>query len=327
MKVPLIVRQLYASRVDDYVLLKGRADERIRNLIDERWHYESRVKELESYALKLECGRCADPREVEDFFACTVVVQNLNQLDKAERIIRGNFNLHERRPVNQSSTKNESHSFLFDDLRLYVRWRDNPGTRPSGLGGRLFEVQIKTFLQHAWGIATHDLTFKAHEKNWPKERIAFQVKAMLEHAETAIAEADQLSQSITLRRSDTQSVETCNIIELLDEFWEEDQLPSNKKLLAESTRNLLSEIGADVVALQECLTDYFNSKERFVNSLSPYGIIVHALTISRRDDMLNLLKKQNSKVKVLCYPEIREFNLQEAGEDLVNLISLPSPES
>ncbi len=47
-------------------------------------------------------------------------------------------------------------------------------------------------MQHAWGLATHDLIYKADEINWPKERIAFQIKAMLEQAEVTISGVNNL---------------------------------------------------------------------------------------------------------------------------------------
>ncbi len=322
MKVPSIVQRLYDSQVEKYKLLKEKADQRILNLISTGWHYESRVKKIESYALKLESGKYTDPTKLDDFFACTIVVQKLEQIEHAESIICNKFKLKERRPRNRKTTKNESHSFLFDDLRLYIRWQDNPGTRPSGLEDVLFEVQIKTYLQHAWGIATHDLTYKAHEKNWAKERLAFQIKAMLEHAETAIYEADSLSKSITLDRSDVQSEQMSGIIVIMDDFWKTNQLPLNKKLLAETIRNLISEVGVDIISLHEILTRYFEGNKKFINSLSPYGIIVHSLLMFRREEMLKLLKKTDSKIKVLCYPEIGESLFYESREELTNAILL-----
>lgn len=322
MKIPSVVVRLYASQRDKCALLRTKADERIRHLIDRKWHYESRLKGLESYALKLESGKCADPKEMEDFFACTIVVQDIDKVATAEAKVCEKFTLHERRPCEPTATKNESHSFLFEDLRLYVRWQDNPGTRPTGLEGTLFEVQIKTYLQHAWGVATHDLTYKTGEKNWAKERIAFQIKAMLEHAETAIHEAEVISSSSTLDRCDVRSRWVSDLIDLQEEFWEADELPQNRKLLAETIRGLISAVGLDSEGLREVLTAYFQENTKLVNSLSPYGIIVHALMIHRRDAMFKLLKSGDSGMRVLCYPETEESLPAREKAGLVNAITL-----
>ncbi len=322
MNVPSIIQRLYYSQLETYKLLEEKAKERILNLIPKDWHYEGRVKGLESYSLKLECGKCLNPTELDDFFACTIVVQNLKQIEMAESIICDKFKLHERRPINRRATKNESHSFLFDDLRLYVRWQDNPGTKPLGLEGILFEVQIKTYLQHAWGIATHDLTYKTYEKNWAKERIAFQIKAMLEHAETVIYEADVLSTSKTLDRSDIKSKQTTAIIKLIEHFWKIDKLPPNRKLLAETIQNLILELNVDLSSLRQLLNKYFKSNEKYIYSLSPYGIIIHALIMFRKDEMVELLNNKDSMIRILCYPEIEESLIRESIKDLANVISL-----
>jgi len=73
------------------------------------------------------------------------------RIDEAEAIVLDLFLLGYRRHPNPKETHLPPFSFDFDDLRIYVRWRDDPSTRPTGLDGILFEVQIKTFLQHAWG--------------------------------------------------------------------------------------------------------------------------------------------------------------------------------
>ena len=186
MKVPASIRRLHEDQKAINDRLKAAIDERMRGLKNPRWHYESRVKELPSFALKIESGRFDNPRSLEDFFACTIVVANSTEIDEAEKLIDENFALQERRPQHPSHTHKASYAFPFDDLRLYVALADKPSVPPTDLIGIVFEVQIKTFLQHAWSIATHDLLYKTDDANWSKERIAYQIKAMLEHAEVSI---------------------------------------------------------------------------------------------------------------------------------------------
>ena len=57
MKVSQSLRDIHANAQEKYARLKERVDSTLSNLQDPRWHYESRVKELESFALKVESGR------------------------------------------------------------------------------------------------------------------------------------------------------------------------------------------------------------------------------------------------------------------------------
>src|ERR1039458_7003995 len=171
MKIPASIRRLHEDQKAVNDRLKSVVDERMAGLKKPRWHYESRVKELPSFALKIESGRFQKPEALEDFFACTLVVSNATEIAEAERLVGDHFTVQYRRPKQIDKTHKPSNSFPFDDLRVYAVLREGPAIPPTDLAGIAFEVQIKTFLQHAWSIATHDLLYKSDDVNWSKERI------------------------------------------------------------------------------------------------------------------------------------------------------------
>ena len=305
MKISQSLRDLHSDSKIKYDRLKECVDNTLLNLKNPRWHYESRVKELESFALKVETGYYVDPMSIEDFFACTIVVENLAALSEAESLVNSTFAFSHRRPKNKSITFNAPESFQFDDTRLYVKWKDNPTVRPTGLKGILFEVQVKTFLAHAWAIATHDLTYKTDEKSWAKERIAFQVKAMLEHAETSIQEAKSLAKSSSLKKTDKRSLRISAIIKLINDLWPPASLPSDKKRLAENIDRLIFHVGIDSDALQEILARETKlGRGTQILNLSPYSTIVQSLLNQELSKFKRYLMRSNKTFKVYIPNEI-----------------------
>ncbi len=290
MKITKSVRDAHAEQKEKYDRLACMVDDTIRAVKERGWHYESRVKEPESFALKLETGRYTRPQEIDDFFACTLVVENLAAIPRAQKIVLGRFGLHKRRPPSDALTAKPPDSFRFDDLRLYVKWKDQPSSRPTGLAGLVFEVQIKTFLQHAWGIATHDLTYKSDEKNWPKERIAFQVRAMLEHAETSIQEAKKLAKSSSLKKTDEFSKRVSTLIAVINKLWPAGMLPTDRKRLAENIDNLLLHVGVDSGELKSIVeAETVLGKGTQTLTLSPFSIVVQSLLNQQPDRMRDFL--------------------------------------
>ena len=299
MKISQSLRDLHSNSKIKYDRLKECVDNTLLNLKNPRWHYESRVKELESFALKVESGNYDDPMSIEDFFACTIVVENLAALAKAESLVNRTFTFSHRRPQDKSITFNSPESFRFDDTRLYVKWKDAPTVRPTGLKGTLFEVQIKTFLAHAWAIATHDLTYKTDEKSWAKERIAFQVKAMLEHAETSIQEAKRLAKSSSLKKTDKLSIRISAMIKLLNDLWLPASLPSDKKRLAENIDRLIRHVGIDLDRLQEMLVQETKlGRGTQILNLSPYATVVQSLLNQELSKFQRYLMRSNKEFKV-----------------------------
>jgi len=246
MKIATQLRAIYEEREPFYVTLKAEIDRQLRALSPPRWHYESRVKGLESFALKVETGRVPAPGTMEDFLGTTFVVPDLASVAVAERLISENFQVHNRRPKSDAKTHKAPSAFPFDDLRLFVSIREDPRYPPSPFQGVVFEVQVKTFLQHAWSVATHDLVYKSNEVSWSKERIAFQVKAMLEHVEMSIFEARKLSDSTAIAKSDDVTKRVTSIIIFLRDVWKADA-PEDTRRLAITLDELCQRVGVDVL--------------------------------------------------------------------------------
>jgi ppGpp synthetase/RelA/SpoT-type nucleotidyltranferase len=305
MKIPKALRDLHASQTDLYTLLKDQVDKFMQTHKDPNWHYISRLKSIESFALKVETGRYSDPSQLEDFFACTLVVENLGSMAKAEKLVRRRFKFQERRPQVDTLTSKPSDSFRFDDTRLYVRWKDSSISKPAGLDGLLFEVQIKSFLGHAWSIATHDLIYKTDEKSWPRERIAFQIKAMLEHAEISILEATKLSRCTSLKKTDDISQRISSIIRMVNDLWDSSALPQDTKRLAENINNLIQYVGIDLPRLREILrTETESGKGTKILNLSPYSIIIQSLLNQESSKMINYLTGHSRSFKVYITREL-----------------------
>ena len=305
MKIPASIRRLHEDQKAVNDRLKIAVGNRMAGLKKPSWHYESRVKELSSFALKIESGRFQKPEALEDFFACTLVVANATEIAEAEKLVEDNFTVQYRRPKQIDKTHKSSDSFPFDDLRVYTALREGPSIPPTDLSGIVFEVQIKTFLQHAWSIATHDLLYKSDDVNWSKERIAYQIKAMLEHAEISIQEAEGLAACAALAKEDPTTTAIKDGIRLVKAQWVGDELPSNVRRLAVNIAELLAALSMKIERLEQILNDGKTQRAgAHPSNLSPYGTIVQYLFDAEKDKMVKFLKNEKVRTKILIPAEI-----------------------
>lgn len=324
MKIPGSIRQVYDQIRPTYVQLQGKVESLIRANISKRWHYENRVKELESYALKLETSREKHPIRPEDMLGCTVVVENHSRIADAAEIITRLFKLEYRKPESPNATFNRSDSFAFEDLRLYVSWLDDPTLPPTGLEGVLFEVQVKTFLQHAWGIATHDLIYKSDEISWGSSRVAYQVKAMLENAELSITEAKRLTACAMLDRADEKTKEIQETIKALKQRWPQPEtLPKNLQGLAQNVIYISRTLNVDLDelwAIVDAATESGGGASLL--NLSPYSAILDALVKKRGLALFTSLQHPKNS-RSLFVPN--EVELPQLPPKVRNWIIQPTP--
>src|SRR5690606_10003166 len=145
-------------------------------------------------------------------------------------------------------------SFPFDDLRIYVSLKDfDTGEFAPNLYEIIFEIQIKTFLQHAWTIATHDLIYKSDKINWSKERVAYQVKAALEHAEVTISGVEEISKNSELKKENKEVKKVNQLISMILNHWKPEDLPANRRRLAQNIIGFIEAIDLTLSDLNEIL--------------------------------------------------------------------------
>ncbi|MBG6138368.1 hypothetical protein [Longispora fulva] len=285
--------------------LKELVDSQIQSRKPPTWHYESRVKGEESFALKMECGRADNPSEIEDTFGCVLVVPNYSALGSAEEVVNSLFGRPAvRRPRDSSETAKDPTDFRFDDLRLYMRYPASEMTPPTGVEGTLFEVQIRTFLQHAWTIATHDIVYKSDQLSWRRERIAAQAKAALEQAEVTIAMMSALEKNDVLPETSKDYRRFNNIIESLRDHWDSEQLPTNIRLLAVGVDGILRDIGLssdDLPAILDTGRTRYGGRHNL--DWSPYRAIVRYLSEQHAAKFKRCLSRKG-RGHVFVYPDV-----------------------
>ncbi|MDU3464570.1 MAG: hypothetical protein E7F41_11880 [Citrobacter sp.] len=303
MKIPLSIKDLYASKYNTYVALQESVDKWVESVKNIKWHYESRVKELESFALKFETGRFDSASIFDDMFGGMIVVSTHSEIVKVEEMLREKFILVTKKPNNKSFATYSPEHFVFDDLRLYLKFDKNNFLSPKVefLDGLTFEIQIKTFLQHAWALSTHDLVYKSENISWSKHRVAYQVKAMLENIELSISSAEALSCNDMINKEDKRFKKLGKIVALIESKWDEESLPLDKKRLAENIYECIDKLKISLPDLKALIDDTGCNN---LKSISPYQSILMALI----NEKIDLFERENpKKLNLLISEELEEL--------------------
>lgn len=154
-----------------------------------------RVKDEESLSEKLDTGRFSSWSEVNDLYAATVVVPVAEHEDAVLSFLDDVFSRKEVRA--RWSTKKDPSTFRFDGLRWYGSAQPEVANeKQPGFGDLVFEVQIVTAFEWAWGKVTHDLVYKGEQANWKRLRLAAHLKASVEQIELMIAAFDEASSQV-----------------------------------------------------------------------------------------------------------------------------------
>lgn len=306
MKIDRHLRESFRLQRDTNQHLETRVRKTVETFRNKRWHFEQRLKAEETFAGKVEAGLATNPAALEDFLACVLVVPNLEDVAKAEHLVREHFEVIERRPRYAHSTVKNSADFAFDDVRLYLRYPADDALPPQKSDNVVFELQVRTFLQHAWSVSTHDTVYKSDSVSWARERVANQVKAMLEHAEVAIDALTELEIHDPINLSHKKYDNLNLIIETLSGNWDADALPTDLKRLAGGVLKLLQAIEIEAFELSTIL-DRGAARYGGTHNVdwSPYRAVLEYVVDENPDRLARYLRRPRTigSARIFVYPE------------------------
>lgn len=168
---------------------------RVRDVVatlchDRGYAYLGRTKNPESLSEKIETGRFASWSELDDLFACAVVVPTIGEESSVIEQLQTAFIQVECKK--RGSTLKDPAIFRFDITRFIGRLR--PESVPSASEELLairFEVQVRTAFEHAWSETTHALAYKSSDVNWRHLRLAAQLRAAVEQLDQVVLGFEQ----------------------------------------------------------------------------------------------------------------------------------------
>lgn len=197
MIIPPVVEQKLRL-VEPYLdLVAKRVREEVQKFCESRGYaYLGRKKEISSLSEKIETGRFRAWEDMDDLFACTIVIPTLSEEQSAIQWLQEIFL--ERGLKRRGTNRKDPSAFRFDATRFCGSL--DPDRNPSASSEMLaivFEVQIRTAFEHAWSVTTHALAYKSQTASWRFSRLASQMKAAVEQLDQLIMAFEQNAAVIT----------------------------------------------------------------------------------------------------------------------------------
>jgi hypothetical protein len=93
------LRQRYDSTTPHILAISKIVKETLLNYCEQKGYaFQCRLKEMTSLAQKIESGRYRTWYDLDDLFACTIIVPRLSDETRVEEFCSGVFHLHEASP-------------------------------------------------------------------------------------------------------------------------------------------------------------------------------------------------------------------------------------
>lgn len=302
MKVPAAISTLYEQHREQIELLHSDVKDVVYELCSKNdWLFRSRIKSKESFSQKIEVSPSYKDNGYDDFLGFEIVVNKKDEVALAVDKLKAIFLFLNARPEDASKTKTFPDSFRFEEIRLYLKKAQPVGVEPKSFRNLPFEVQIKTVFSYAWSKATHDLIYKGSKVSWARERVSYQIKAVLEQSEYAISNIENTVDAFYPKHDRYEALKT---VVGLFERWPDALRPSDFKRCAENILECgkLMNLEPSIVSeelMDKLVTDLINKNL----STSPFYLSIRIL-IDRAD--LSAARVNRGYKKFLYLPDIFE---------------------
>lgn len=238
-----------------------------------KYIFSDRVKGLDSLSEKLESGRYKSWAELDDLYACTIVVPVSSHEQAVIRKLDSSFERITMR--SRSEAKKAPDVFRFDGIRWYGKMHpDAAAQRQPGLGEIIFEIQVITAFEYAWITVTHDLVYKADNADWKRQRLAAQLKAAVEQIEVIIAAFDTASVAVLESPwpdSNTRAeiIDRCRLL-MTDGLIPINLQPTSWRRFADNFVALVRSFERDPAKLQACVSQILDTMDRDLRGATPF---------------------------------------------------------
>ena len=193
---PSILERKYNEYLPFVRVVAERVKSTLVNFCESRGYaFSSRIKSIESLAEKIETGRFKSWSNLDDLFACTIIIPTLSHEEEVIKFCQDVFEI-KPRIIKRGQHKKSPDIFKFDSTRIYTQLKKEDNiylNNQLNIYNITFEIQVKSAFEHAWAVSTHDLVYKSPEIDWKKLRLAAQIKANVEQLDTLILAFEQTS--------------------------------------------------------------------------------------------------------------------------------------
>lgn len=153
----------YYDNSDRYNQLKTRVDEKM-NVLQYKWKrknnieihsYSSRIKEPDSFLTKMKKSNNANPEYVKDFLGCRIICFSKIDVNAIVELLKSEF----------TTLFVEDKSQELGKLGLgYQSFHLEASLKPEDMEPKyeemIFEIQVRTVFQDAWGVISHKIDYK-----------------------------------------------------------------------------------------------------------------------------------------------------------------------
>ncbi len=308
MIIPRAIEAFHGRIVDSLNLLKFNIDQTLGNIAESLHigYVKTRIKPKESLMAKIEKEGYENPAdEIEDLVACSLIVNNISEIDVVKDKIKEKFNIEDEKSK-RSRSPNE---FVYDAIHLILSFKDSPFMSNKEILGKKFELQIRTGLQHAIDQVTREGIYKTDILTWQKERTASEIRANLELLDLLLGDFPKIA-AMQEEREYKLYQNRNKIINLLKNVWSAEKLPKDLRRVSIIIEDYLKLAKTTV----EDLSNWLNQHTDIVNavSITPCQIILIVLFLEKSAFLKNV-RRQNRRLLItdemidIC-PELKKID-------------------